>query len=75
MTLSKESVKADMWAYFRTAPNRIIAEMWLEWLQAEGIPSRMVPVEGTAHLGDRASFWIVIPKGKEQVVAESLRNP
>ncbi|MDO8691805.1 MAG: hypothetical protein Q7R39_17665 [Dehalococcoidia bacterium] len=49
--------------------------MWLEWLQEEGIPSRMVLVKGTAHRGLLASYRIVVPKGKEQVVEESLRNP
>ncbi len=49
--------------------------MWLEWLQAEGIPSRMVVVKETAHRGLLASYRIVVPKGKEQVVEESLRNP
>ncbi|MDP2726343.1 MAG: hypothetical protein Q8P59_02265 [Dehalococcoidia bacterium] len=64
-----------MWTHFRTVPSRIGAEMWLEWLQEEGIPSRMVLVKGTAHRGLLASYRIVIPKGKEQVVEESLRNP
>ena len=64
-----------MWTHFRTVPNKIAAEMWLEWLQAEGIPSRMVLVKETAHSGLLASYRIVVPKGKEQVVEESMRNP
>ncbi|MBI2848838.1 MAG: hypothetical protein HYX88_01730 [Chloroflexi bacterium] len=62
-----------MWTYFRTASNLVVAEMWKELLEGEGISCRLVVTESD-YRGELATYRILIPTGKEQVVEEVLRN-
>ena len=61
-----------MWAKVRTAPNLIIAEMWKELFEAEGIPARILP-EGS-EVGERASYVVLVPELKKHLIEDILRK-
>ena len=50
----------------------ITAEMWKEFFEAEGIPTRLLP-EGT-NVGERARYRVLIPELKKHLVEEILRK-
>ncbi|MBI2863578.1 MAG: hypothetical protein HYX94_03345 [Chloroflexi bacterium] len=63
-----------MWVIFRRTPSRASAEMWKEFLEAEGVPARVLPemVEKASEAG--APHVVYVAKAKQQVVEEMLRN-
>jgi len=61
-----------MWIEIRTAPNLMIAEMWKELFEAEGIPTRLLPESpGT---GERASYRVLVPELKKHLIEEILKK-
>lgn len=63
-----------MWTEFKKAPNLMTAEMWKEAMEAEGLPTRILPVGNILDWGERVPFLIFVPKGREHVAAEILRK-
>ena len=61
-----------MWTEVRIAPNLIVAEMWKELLEAEGIPTRLLPESPAA--GERASYRVLVPELKKHLIEEILRK-
>ena len=63
-----------MWVQIKTAPNLLIAEMWKEFFEGEGIPTRLLvdPESGTS--GESAAYRVFIPEEKDHVVEEILRK-
>lgn len=61
-----------MWIEVKRASGRMIAEMWKELFEGEGIPTRLLPVnlEG----GERATYRVMVPKDRDHVIAEILRK-
>ncbi len=61
-----------MWTEIRTAPNMIIAEMWKELFEAEGIPTMLLPdmIGG----GDRATYRVLIPELRKHLIEDILRK-
>lgn len=43
------------WIIFATAPDQIMAEIWLQLVRAEGIPCRLQPGDTTNFLGVSAA--------------------
>ena len=43
------------WVIFATAPDQIMAEIWLQLVRAEGIPCRLQPGDTTNFLGVSAA--------------------
>ena len=64
-----------MWVDFKKAPNLMIAEMWKELLEGEGLPTQILP-EGDDILSwsERAPYHIMVPRGREHVAEEILRK-
>jgi hypothetical protein len=50
----------------------IIAEMWKELFEAEGIPTRLLPEKPGA--GVRASYRVLVPQLKKHLIEEILRK-
>ena len=50
------------------------AEMWKEFFEGEGIPTRILPVAGEPSDRELASYSILVPKDKEHVIQEVLRK-
>ena len=61
-----------MWTQVKSAPNLIIAEMWKELFEGEGIPTRIIPEKPGG--GESANYRILVPAGKEHIIEEILRK-
>ena len=64
----------DMWTDFKKVPNLITAEMWKQILEAEGLPTRILPEGDIRDWGERVPFRVMVPKGREHVAEEILRK-
>ena len=64
-----------MWVQVKSAPNLIMAEMWKELFEGEGIPARILPdSEKKPGVGELASYRILVSQEKTHVVEEVLRK-
>ncbi len=63
-----------MWVDYKKAPNLMIAEMWKEVLEGEGLPVRLLPEGGILEYGESVPFRIMVPQGREHVADEILRK-
>ena len=63
-----------MWVEYKRAPNLMIAEMWKEVLEGEGLPVRLLPLGDIITYGERAVFRVMVPRGREHVADEILRK-
>ena len=63
-----------MWVEFKRAPNLMAAEIWKEVLEAEGLPSRILPDGDILDWSERIPFVIYVPKGREHVAEEIVRK-
>jgi hypothetical protein len=63
-----------MWVEFKRAPNLMLAEMWKEVLESEGLPARILPEGDILDWAERVPFRIYVPKGREHVAEEILRK-
>ncbi len=63
-----------MWSHFRNAPNRIVAEMWQELLECEGVPVRVLPSNEDLGTVNLVGYRVYVPVGKEHVAEEVLRK-
>ena len=64
-----------MWVDYKRAPNLMIAEMWKDILEGEGLPTKLLPAEGDIRTwGERVPFRVLVPKGREHVADEILRK-
>ena len=61
-----------MWTEIKTAPNLVIAEMWKELFEAEGIPTRLLPEQPGA--GDKSKYRVLIPELKKHLIEDILRK-
>ena len=63
-----------MWVEFKQAPDLMLAEMWKEVLESEGLPARILPQGDIRDWGERVPFRVYVPKGREHVAEEILRK-
>ncbi len=63
-----------MWVEFKKAPNLMLAEMWKEVLEGEGLPTKLLPEGDILDWAERVPFLIYVPKGREHVAEEILRK-
>jgi len=64
-----------MWVQVKSTPNKIIAEMWKEFFEGEGIPTRILPE--TEKKPDRVGltgYRILVSQERVHVVEEVLRK-
>ena len=59
---------------YRKAPNLMIAEMWKDVLEGDGLPTKILPDGDILDWGERVSFRVLVPKGREHVADEILRK-
>lgn len=52
----------------------MMAEMWREALEGEGLPTRILPEGDILDWGERVPFRIFVPRGKEHVAEEIMRK-
>ena len=63
-----------MWVDYKKAPNLMIAEMWKELLEGEGLPVRLLPVGEITIYAEQVPFRVMVPRGREHVADEILRK-
>jgi hypothetical protein len=52
----------------------MLAEMWKEALEAEGLPVRLLPEKGILEYSESAAFRVMVPRGREHVADEIIRK-
>jgi hypothetical protein len=63
-----------MWIEIKKAPNLMLAEMWKEFFEGEGIPTRLMPENGLPIGQELAKYRILVPEDKKHVIDEILRK-
>lgn len=63
-----------MWIEYKRVPSLMIAEMWKEILEGEGLPIRLLPVGDITTYAERSAFRVMVPRGREHVADEILRK-
>jgi len=63
-----------MWVEIKKVPSLVLAEMWKEYFEGEGIPSRIMPEKGLPIGQETAVYSVYVPKDKQHVVEEVLRK-
>ena len=63
-----------MWVEVKKAPNLMLAEMWKEAFEGEGIPTRILPLSGEAPGREIAVYRILVPEDKKHIIEEVLRK-
>ena len=52
----------------------LTAEMWKSLLEGEGLPAKILPVDGILEWSETSKFRLLVPKGREHVADEILRK-
>ena len=63
-----------MWIKYKVVANLIAAEMWKDTLEAEGLPTKILPVGVILSWSEQSSFNVYVPQGREHVADEILRK-
>ncbi|OGO60646.1 MAG: hypothetical protein A2Z36_02190 [Chloroflexi bacterium RBG_19FT_COMBO_48_23] len=64
-----------MWVQVKSTPNLIMAEMWKELFEGEGIPARILPdSEKKPGSGGLTGYRILVSQERVHVVEEVLRK-
>ncbi len=63
-----------MWVEVKKAPNLMLAEMWKEFFEGEGIPTRLMPESGLPIGQQLATYRILVPEDRQHVIEEVLRK-
>jgi hypothetical protein len=63
-----------VWTEVKQAPNLMLAEMWKEFFEGEGIPTRILPVTGEAPTRELVAYRILVPEDKRHLIEEILKT-
>ena len=63
-----------MWVDYRKAPNLMVAQMWRDVLEGDGLPTKIVPEGDILTWSERVPFRVLVPRGREHVADEILRK-
>ena len=63
-----------MWVEVKKAHSLMLAEMWKELFEGEGVPTRVLPDPESPRLGETASYRVLVPSDKTHIVDEVLRK-
>ncbi|HEY32704.1 MAG TPA: hypothetical protein G4O10_06325 [Dehalococcoidia bacterium] len=63
-----------MWVEIKKTPNLMMAEMWKEFFEGEGIPTRIMPESGLPIGQELTTYRILVPEDKRHVIEEVLRK-
>ena len=64
-----------MWTKYSTAPNLISAEMWINTIESEWLPCKILPEnQDILDWSENSSFVIYVPIGREHVADEIMRK-
>jgi len=63
-----------MWVELKKVRTLMLAQMWKEYFEGEGIPSRILPEKGLPIGQETATYRVCIPEDKKHVAEEVLRK-
>lgn len=63
-----------MYIEIKKAKNLMMAEMWKELFEGEGVPTRLMPTSGEAPRREFTEYRILVPEDKKHVIEEVLRK-
>ena len=63
-----------MWVQVKSAPNLMIAEMWKEFFEGEGIPTRLLPDCDNLEMRESVPYRIYVSRERVHVIEEVLRK-
>ncbi len=63
-----------MWVEVKKAQSLMLAEMWKELFEGEGIPTHILPAAGGPMGQESATYRVLVPKDKEHIIEEVLRK-
>lgn len=63
-----------MWVEVKSAPNRMLAEMWKDLFEGEGIPSKAFPADGSLEMRETVAYKVYVPSDKAHIIDEILRK-
>jgi len=63
-----------MWIQVKSAPNLIMAEMWKELFEGEGIPTRLLPDPEKPGSREMSGYRVLVSEEKVHVIEEVLRK-
>jgi hypothetical protein len=63
-----------MWVQIKSAPNLMIAEMWKELFEGEGIPTRLLSDPDSPGGAGSSAYRVLVPEEKKHVIEEILRK-
>jgi|TARA_Y100000590_G_C15497268_1_gene930152 hypothetical protein len=63
-----------VWVDYLKVPNLVIAEMWKNLLEGEGLPTRVLPDGNLLDWAETTPFRVMVPRGREHVADEILRK-
>jgi len=63
-----------MWVEVKHASNKIIADMWKDLFEGEGIPTKIMPEDGSLVMSETASYKVMVMGDKAHIIEEILRK-
>ena len=63
-----------MWVQVKSAPNLMLAEMWKEFFEGEGIPTRILPEGDKLEMRESSAYRVLVSQEKVHVIEEVLRK-
>ncbi len=63
-----------MWVKIKSATNLTIAEMWKEFFEGEGIPTRILPDPEKSDSKELPGYQLLVSKERVHVIEEVLRK-
>ncbi|MBE9482467.1 MAG: hypothetical protein IMY88_02160 [Chloroflexi bacterium] len=63
-----------MWTEIKKAQSLMVAEMWKEFFEGEGIPTQIMPASDEPRDRESATYRILVPEDKKHVTEEVLRK-
>ena len=63
-----------MWVEIKKAKNLMIAEMWKEFFEGEGIPTRILPVSDISGSKELSEYRVLVSQERVHVIEEVLRK-
>ncbi len=63
-----------MWVQVKSAPNLMTAEMWKEFFEGEGVPTRLLPDPEKPGSRERSGYIVLVSQERVHVIKEVLRK-
>ena len=63
-----------MWVEIKKAESLMVAEMWKELFEGEGVPTRLLPESGGSPGQELATYSVLVPNDKKHIIEEVLRK-